>query len=139
MNDSWNLDRFVEAQNPVYHQVCSELKQGRKISHWIWFIFPQIAGLGHSPMAKRFALSSLEEAKKYFDHLVLGMRLKECTRLVNGIEGSSVQEIFGSIDGMKFRSSMTLFVHATTDNQCFEEALQKYFGGEYDQLTVERI
>jgi len=90
-------------------------------------------------MAKRFALSSLEEAKKYFDHLVLGMRLKECTRLVNGIEGSSVQEIFGSIDGMKFRSSMTLFVHATTDNQCFEEALQKYFGGEYDQLTVERI
>lgn len=105
----------------------------------MWFIFPQIAGLSHSPIAQKFALASLAEAKDYLSHPILELRLLECTRRVNNIADSTAEEIFGSVDSLKFRSSMTLFTHATKEYQCFEEALQKYFGGHHDQLTIERI
>jgi uncharacterized protein (DUF1810 family) len=107
MDDRFQLERFLDAQQPVYETVLGELRAGRKRSHWMWFIFPQIAGLGHSAMAARFALSSLGEAVAYLAHPVLGRRLRECTTLVAGVEGRSIAEIFGSPDDMKFRSSMT--------------------------------
>ncbi len=139
MNRSWNLERFVDAQEPVYGQVCDELKQGEKRSHWMWFIFPQIAGLGSSPLAVTYALASLEEAGAYLAHPVLGPRLRECTLLVNRINDRTAQDVFGFTDAMKFRSSMTLFAEAASDNACFEAALQKFFDGARDRKTVERI
>ena len=139
MNDPHDLQRFVEAQNPVFDKVCAELRQGRKQTHWMWFIFPQIKGLGNSPTAIEFAISSREEADAYLKHPVLGLRLRECTRLVNQIEGRSVPQIFGYPDDLKFRSSMTLFANTTCENQIFKDALKKYFAGEPDQLTIERL
>src|SRR5437868_7997265 len=139
MSDPYQLHRFVDAQNPVYAQVCAELRAGLKESHWMWFIFPQIKGLGHSFMATTFAISSLKEAKAYLKHPILGPRLRECTQLVIQTEGRSIEDIFGYTDSMKFRSSMTLFAHATSDNEIFKDALQKYFGGEFDRLTLERL
>ncbi|HEX9176760.1 DUF1810 domain-containing protein [Mycobacterium sp.] len=133
------LQRFVDAQAPVYDAVLAELRAGAKRSHWIWFIFPQLQGLGRSPTAARFAISSLAEAQAYLDHDVLGPRLRECTRLVNAIEGSSVDEIFGWPDNLKVRSSMTLFARATDDNAEFFELLDKFYGGEEDPATVERL
>jgi uncharacterized protein (DUF1810 family) len=109
MTDRFDLQRFVDAQAPVYPRVLAELRQGRKQSHWMWFIFPQIAGLGHSPMAQRFAIASRAEALAYLGHGVLGSRLRECTALVNAVEGRTINEILGSPDDLKFRSSMTLF------------------------------
>jgi uncharacterized protein (DUF1810 family) len=138
-DDPYNLDRFVNAQNPVYDQVCSELRNGRKTSHWMWFIFPQIRGLGSSEVSIKYSISSLEEARAYLAHAILGPRLRECTRLVNRIESLSAEDIFGSTDAMKFRSSITLFANATADNQVFMDALQKYFGGKFDPLTMERL
>ena len=129
MNDPFDLQRFVNAQNPVFEQVCSELRQGRKESHWMWFVFPQLKGLGHSWMADRFAVSSRDEAEAYLGHSILGPRLKECTRLVNLVEGRSIEQIFGYPDNLKFRSSMTLFSRAGSDNEVFVTALQKHFGG----------
>jgi uncharacterized protein (DUF1810 family) len=105
----------------------------------MWFIFPQIAGLGSSPMARRFAISSLSEAAAFLEHPVLGPRLAECTRLVNRVEGSPIGQIFGYPDDLKFRSSMTLFAHAAADNQVFVDALHKYFKGEFDPATIERL
>ena len=137
--DPHNLQRFLDAQNPVYAQVCSELRAGRKTSHWMWFIFPQIQGLGYSPLARKFAVSSLQEAQAYLDHPILGARLRECCRLVNLVEGRSIEQIFGYPDDLKFRSSMTLFAHAAADNQIFLDALAKYFNGEFDPLTLERL
>ena len=139
MNDPFDLNRFVEAQEPVYDSVLAELRQGRKTSHWIWFVFPQVDGLGHSAMAQRFAIKSLEEAKTYLDHSVLGPRLLECTGLVCQVKGKSIREILGSPDDMKFRSCMTLFCRASSDPQVFEKALQMFFGGKPDALTLERI
>ena len=139
MNDPYNLQRFIDAQNPIYEQVCSELRQGCKTGHWMWFIFPQIRGLGHSPMASKFAISSLEEARAYLNDPIPGSRFRECTRLVNRTDDRTIRQIFGYPDALKFRSSMTLFAHATSENQDFEDALQKYFAGEYDRLTVERL
>ena len=139
MSDLFNLVRFIEAQDPVYARVCSELRQGRKVSHWMWFVFPQIEGLGRSGMARKFAISSLEEARAYLDHPVLGPRLRECTRLVCQISETTVQEIFGSPDDMKFRSCMTLFSLADGDDRIFQEALSKFFSGKPDELTLERI
>jgi uncharacterized protein (DUF1810 family) len=139
MNDFYNLQRFITAQSPVYPFVCAELRNGYKASHWMWFIFPQIRGLGHSAMANKFAISSLEEARAYLDHEILGNRLRECTQLVTQIEGRTIQQILGSPDDLKFVSSMTLFAMATTNNLDFERALQKYFAGKYDQLTVELL
>jgi uncharacterized protein (DUF1810 family) len=139
MNDSLNLQRFVNAQNGVYQQVCSELREGRKRGHWMWFIFPQITGLARSHTAEVFAISSRDEAEAYLDHPVLGPRLRECTRLVTQVEGRSIEEIFGYPDNLKFRSSMTLFAHTTADNQVFVEAVTKYCGGEFDRQTLQRL
>ena len=139
MSDPFNLVRFTEAQDPVYARVCSELRQGRKVSHWMWFVFPQIEGLGRSGMARKFAISSLEEARAYLDHPVLGPRLRECTRLVCQISETTIQEIFGSPDDMKFRSCMTLFSRADSDDGIFQEALNRFFSGEPDELTLERL
>jgi uncharacterized protein (DUF1810 family) len=137
-NDSHDLNRFVLAQSRVSERVLSELRAGVKTSHWIWFIFPQIRGLGRSPTAMEYAISSLEEARAYLQHEVLGPRLKECTRLVLLIEGRSVNDIFGSPDDMKFRSSMTLFSQVS-DDDIFQRALEKYFGGVPDPLTLDRL
>ena len=137
--DPYHLERFVEAQNPVYDQVCWELQQGLKMTHWIWFIFPQIGGLSSSAMSKRFSISSLEEADAYLDHSLLGPRLIQCTEFIINTSGRTLKQILGPTDNMKFRSSMTLFVHATTSNEVFEVALQRYFSGQYDQLTLDRL
>lgn len=137
--DPFDLQRFVDAQAAVYHTVVEELRAGRKRSHWIWFIFPQIAGLGSSPTAARYAISSLEEATAYLGHDVLGPRLHECAQLVNRIQGRSINEIFGSPDDLKVRSSMTLFAHATEDDGDFVALLDKYYDGEEDSLTLERL
>jgi uncharacterized protein (DUF1810 family) len=139
MSDPYDLQRFVDAQNPVYVKVCSELRDGRKKSHWMWFIFPQIEGLGSSQMACKFAISSLAEAAAYLEHPVLGPRLVECTRLVNRVEGRPIEQIFGRPDDLKFRSSMTLFARASADNQVFVDALQRHFNGEFDPATLERL
>jgi uncharacterized protein (DUF1810 family) len=135
----YKLERFVDAQRPVYEDACAELREGRKQSHWMWFIFPQIEGLGRSETARTFAISSREEAAAYLEHPALGPRLRECTRLVNLVEGRSAEDIFGRPDDIKFRSSMTLFAHATSDNQVFIDALRKYFDGAFDPLTLERL
>ena len=147
MSDRYDLERFVDAQAPVYAQVCAELKQGRKRSHWMWFVFPQIKGLGSSPMAMRFAISSLEEAKAYLEHPVLGLRLRECSLMVTEVKGRTVEEIFGYPDDLKFRSSMTLFAEVAarsaeaegSSESVFHEALEKYFGGKKDKGTLERL
>ena len=139
MKDPYHLQRFIEAQNPVYPQVCAELRSGQKQSHWMWFIFPQLRGLGHSQMAIKFGIASREEAEAYLQHPLLGPRLTECTRLVTEVEGRSIHEILGSPDDLKFRSSMTLFASVTSDNDIFTAALQKYFGGEFDRLTLETL
>ncbi len=138
-SDPFDLQRFVDAQAQVYAGVVDELRAGRKRSHWIWFIFPQIAGLGSSATAARYAISSLDEARAYLRHEVLGPRLRECTQLVNAVQGRSIGEIFGSPDDMKVRSSMTLFARATTDNSEFVELLAHYYNGEEDPLTLQRI
>jgi len=138
-NDPYNLRRFVDSQDPCFERVCSELRDGRKTGHWMWFIFPQIKGLGHSPLALKYAISSREEAEAYLRHSILGPRLRECTRLVNLTEGRSIEQIFGYPDDLKFRSCMTLFAHATADNQVFMDALQKYCGGRFDPLTLEQL
>src|SRR5579863_10309707 len=139
LSDPFNLQRFVNAQNPVYEGVCVELRGGRKEGHWIWFIFPQMRGLGSSAMANAFGIASRTEAEAYLKHAVLGPRLRECTRLVNLVEGRSIERIFGYPDDLKFRSSMTLFVSVAADKQVFEDALRKYFGGEMDPLTLEKL
>ena len=139
MNDPHGLKRFVDAQNPVYGQVLVELHNGRKEGHWMWFIFPQLRGLGHSHMATAFGIASRQEAEAYLEHAILGPRLRECTRLVNLIEGRSINQIFGHPDDLKFRSSMTLFASVALDNQVFKDALQSYFAGQPDRLTLERL
>ena len=139
MNDAHNLQRFIDAQNGIFEQVREQLQLGRKTGHWMWFIFPQIQGLGHSDLARRFAIGSCEEAGAYLEHEILGRRLRECTRLVSLVDGRSIREIFGSPDDVKFHSSMTLFAHATPNNKVFMEALKKYCGGEFDRATLERL
>jgi uncharacterized protein (DUF1810 family) len=134
-----NLQRFLDAQARIYDQVLEELRAGRKRSHWVWFIFPQIAGLGHSETAKFYAIRSLEEAAAYLQHPLLGPRLLECTSLVHSVAGKTIHDILGSPDDMKFRSCMTLFAKATEENKPFTDALQKYFDGEPDSLTLQRI
>ena len=139
MDDPHDLERYVRAQEPVFAQVCAELAAGRKQSHWMWFIFPQLRGLGSSPMAERYAIASLAEARAYLAHPLLAERLRRCTQLVNRVEGRTVQAIFGYPDYLKFRSSMTLFAQAAGDGQPFSEALAKYFGGEGDPRTRELL
>jgi len=137
--DPYRLERFLSAQDLIYPQVVSELRAGYKTSHWMWFIFPQIRGLGRSPVSIEYAISSRAEALAYLQHPLLGPRLKECTRLVLNVEGRSAEEIFGSPDDMKFRSSMTLFAQVSADDDIFSRALQRYFGGAPDQLTLDRL
>ncbi len=139
MADPFNLQRFVDAQADSYSEVLTELREGHKRSHWIWFIFPQMKGLGHSPQASYYGIGSLDEAVAYLRHPVLGPRLVECTELVNKVKGSSIQEILGWPDDMKFRSSMTLFARAATDDGVFRTALEKYFAGEPDRRTLEML
>ncbi len=136
MNDPYDLRRFVEAQVPVYSQVCAELRRGRKTSHWMWFIFPQIRGLGSSDTAQYFAISSREEATAYLEHSILGARLRECNCLVTEINDKSIDQIFGYPDNLKFQSSMTLFAHATEEKDIFLEALRMYFAGVFDPQTL---
>jgi uncharacterized protein (DUF1810 family) len=139
MADPFDLQRFVDAQAPVYDAVRQELKAGRKQSHWMWFIFPQIAGLGLSPMSIRFAIISLDEARAYLAHPVLGARLRECARLTLDVQGKTARDIFGSIDEMKFRSSMTLFTRAEPDEEAFRRCIDKYFAGSPDPDTLARL
>ncbi|SCB35612.1 Uncharacterized protein, DUF1810 family [Bradyrhizobium shewense] len=135
MTDPFDLERFVTAQNPVFRAVQAELARGRKQTHWMWFIFPQIAGLGFSAMSQRYAIGSRAEAKAYLAHPVLGTRLIECTHLVLAVQGRSINAILGAPDDSKFRSSMTLF-DAVSDEPVFGEALARYFAGERDAATL---
>ena len=139
MPDPYHLQRFVDAQASCFAQVRSELAAGEKRTHWMWFIFPQLEGLGSSPMAQRFAISGLEEAKAYLAHPVLGVRLRDCTSLVNAVSGRSVEDIFGYPDNLKFHSSVTLFASADPENKVFNEALTKYFNGLPDKNTIDRV
>jgi uncharacterized protein (DUF1810 family) len=135
-DDPYNLQRFVDAQQAQYEQVCAELRAGRKRSHWIWFIFPQMRGLGRSEMAEFYGIASRAEAEAYLAHPVLGARLRQCTELAMSAEESSVDELFGYPDNLKFHSSMTLFASLAGETQLFRDALQKFFGGEMDRNTV---
>ena len=136
MDDPYDLQRFVDAQAPVYEQALDELRAGRKTSHWMWFVFPQLRGLGHSATARHFGIASLDEARAYLQHPLLGPRLEACTRALIGIDGRSATEILGSPDDLKFRSCMTLFHCAAPENPIFDAALRKYFDGEPDRRTL---
>jgi uncharacterized protein (DUF1810 family) len=138
--DLYDLERFVAAQDPVIGRVCAELSAGRKASHWMWFVFPQIEGLGSSPMARKYAISSRAEAVAYLAHPVLGPRLRECTALVMQTDGRSATEIFGHPDNFKFRSSMTLFAAvAGAEDRLFADALGRFFPAGPDPLTLARL
>lgn len=139
MTDPYNLDRFVQVQEPVMAQVLAEMAAGRKRTHWMWFVFPQLAGLGHSAMAQRYALESLDEARAYLAHPVLGPRLVRCAGLVNSAEGRTINAILGSPDDLKFHSSMTLFALAQPGEVVFRQALDAHFGGAMDPMTVEKV
>ena len=134
--DPHELHRFVDAQDPVYAQVCSELAAGHKTSHWMWFIFPQHRSLGRSAMAQHFGIASMQEAQAYWQHEVLGPRLQECTELVLAVSHKTALQIFGSPDDVKFHSSMTLFAQAAPDEPAFKRALDKYFCGVSDARTL---
>ena len=134
--DGFDLDRFVAAQATTFDAACAELRAGRKRSHWIWFIFPQMRGLGFSATAQHYGITSLDEARAYLAHPVLGARLDACTKLVLAIEGRTLHEIFGSPDDLKFRSSMTLFALASPEDRVFEEALVKFCDGRRDPATL---
>ena len=142
--DPYHLARFLEAQAPCYARVLEELAAGEKTSHWMWFIFPQLRGLGVSSTARRFGLTGLEEARAYLAHPLLGSRLHECTRLVLAVEGRTAYEIFGSPDDLKLRSCLTLFAQAAApspapENRVFGEALARYYGGEPDPRPLELL
>ena len=138
-NDPYDLQRFVEAQNSCFDRVCRELSEGHKESHWMWFIFPQLKGLGSSVMAVRYAIASKQEAQAYLMNSILGPRLRHCTELVLNVKQRSIKQIFGDPDDLKFRSSMTLFANVTSENVVFRDALQKYFAGQPDPLTIDRL
>lgn len=139
VEDIYNLERFVRAQEHVYPRVCDELRAGSKQSHWMWFIFPQIAGLGHSAMSRRYAIASRGEAAAYLAHPLLGPRLRDCARLVDAVNGKDITAIMGSPDDTKLQSSMTLFSLSTKDNADFVAVLEKYYGGAQDSATIERL
>lgn len=137
-SDPYDLDRFVRAQEPDYNQALSELREGHKRSHWMWYIFPQIEGLGLSPMSRQYSIKSAAEAHAYLDHPVLGPRLQECATVVYNISGRSAFEIFGAPDDMKLRSSATLFA-GVSGGGIFEQLIQKYFEGQHDEKTVQAL
>jgi uncharacterized protein (DUF1810 family) len=134
-----DLERFVVAQGSVSLAFLAELRAGFKRSHWMWFVFPQIEGLGASAMAQRYALRSLDEARAYLAHPILGARLRECVTIINGLPHGDAKKVFGGIDAMKLRSSLTLFHRAAPEEAGFAEALRKFFGGEPDPLTDEKL
>ncbi|MDQ2797697.1 MAG: DUF1810 domain-containing protein [Actinomycetota bacterium] len=136
-DDPYDLARFVRAQdrNDTVVTALAELRRGRKTSHWMWFVFPQLAGLGRSPTAREYAISSLDEARVYLAHPVLGARLRECAEAVSAIVDSTAVDVFGGIDALKLHSSMTLFALAAPDEHVFEDVLLKFFGGQYDPNT----
>lgn len=137
--DPFDLQRFVQAQERVYADVLAELRAGRKRTHWMWFIFPQLAGLGYSTMSQRYAIQSSEEARHYLAHPLLGARLVECTEAVLGVKGRSALAIFGSPDDMKLKSCMTLFAAVTAPDAPFARVLEQYFGGQRDSKTLELL
>jgi uncharacterized protein (DUF1810 family) len=139
MSDPYNLQRFVDAQTNVFDEACAELAAGHKRSHWIWFIFPQLKDLGHSPTAQFYGISGREEAQAYLQHPVLSQRLRHATQLLLGLHSRSIHEILGTPDDLKFRSSMTLFAQVTPDNQIFVDAINKYYGGKFDERTLEYL
>ncbi len=139
METDFDLERFVQAQAPVYATVLKELRAGHKRTHWMWFIFPQLAGLGHSEMARRYAIRSGDEAAAYLEHPVLGARLRECATIVDTLEGRTVAEIFGHPDDLKFHSSMTLFADVAPDVMVFQDCIDRYFEGEPDDATLARL
>jgi len=139
MTDIYELQRFIQAQENVYESVLNELRSGQKSGHWMWYIFPQLKGLGVSATAQRYAISSKEEARAYSTHPILGLRLRECTQLVLNLEGRSAEEIFHYPDVLKFRSCMTLFEQSVLDPSIFHDAILKYFAGKPDQLTLDII
>lgn len=139
MQTGFDLERFVQAQAPVYAGALAELRAGRKRSHWMWFVFPQIAGLGHSAMAQRYAIASLAEAQAYLAHPVLGARLRECSAVLAALEGKSASAIFSYPDDMKFHASMTLFSLAAPGEAVFRACLDRYFGGVPDSATLARL
>lgn len=139
MGDPFHLQGFVAAQDPVWEDVCTELRLGRKSTHWIWFVFPQISGLGLSVMSRKFAITSRQEAEAYLAHPVLGTRLRHVCSLVMQIEGRSARQIFGSPDDLKLRSCMTLFAAVEAEGNIFQGVLQKYFNGQKDLATLERL
>ena len=140
-DDPYDLARFVSAQDigGTYKHAAAELRSGRKTSHWMWFVFPQIAGLGFSPTSRRYAITSLAEARAYLAHRVLGPRLIESAAIVSGLSGLTAEQIFGGIDAQKLRSSMTLFMHADPDEPVFRRVLDQYFDGMPDPATEQRI
>ena len=139
--DPFDLQRFVDAQqaNSSYQRAVDELGRGRKASHWMWYVFPQIAGLGHSAMSQKFAISGAEEAVEYLRHPVLGARLRACVELLATIDERSAEQIFGSVDAQKLHSSMTLFHLVASDQPAFNTVLVRFFGGQLDQATVDRL
>jgi uncharacterized protein (DUF1810 family) len=141
MDDPYRLARFVEAQDSggTFQRAVAELRAGRKVSHWMWFVFPQIEGLGFSATSQRYAISSLAEARAYLNHPVLGTRLIECATILAATDGMSAAEILGSVDAMKLRSSMTLFAAAAHDQPAFSAVLTRYFGGSPDVATLARL
>ena len=136
---AFDLDRFIQAQDAVWEDVQRELRAGSKRTHWMWFVFPQLRGLGHSAMAQRYALASRAEARAYLGHPVLGPRLLDCTALVTAVPDRSINQILGSPDDLKFRSSMTLFAAVAPDEPTFRQALDRYFDGAPDPLTLDRL
>jgi uncharacterized protein (DUF1810 family) len=136
---SFDLQRFVDAQAQTYEQALSELRDGEKRTHWMWFVFPQIAGLGRSGMAQRFAISGLPEARAYAAHPTLGRRLVECSRALTDLDTADAVQVFGPVDAQKLRSSMTLFAHAVPDEPVFRQVLDHYFGGVEDDATTSRL
>jgi uncharacterized protein (DUF1810 family) len=139
--DPYDLQRFVTAQDSggTYHRAAAELRGGRKTSHWMWFVFPQIAGLGYSPVSRTYAISSVQEARAYLAHPVLGPRLVECAAILTGLRGRSAEQVFGELDAQKLQSSMTLFMHAAPGEPVFRQVLEEYFGGVPDSATEQRI
>ena len=135
--DSYNLQRFVDAQAGSYSEALAELRAGEKRSHWMWYVFPQIAGLGFSSMARRYAIQSRAEADAYLQHPVLGSRLKECAESLLSVNGRSAREIMGVPDDLKLRSSMTLFARVAPPGSVFEQVLEKYYAGAPDPKTIE--
>ena len=141
MSDPYDLERFVAAQDAcgTYAAAVGELRAGRKLGHWMWFVFPQIAGLGLSEMSRRFAISSLEEARGYLAHPILGLRLRECSRTLTELDSTTADDVFGPVDAMKLQSSMTLFARAAPADPLFAAVLDRYFGGLPDEATDARL